>query len=113
HESLQVRPRQRAQVEAAEHRVAELDQPQREAIPARLRHVLDETRRGQRREQARYRTRVDPRPASDLVRPELTTVREGIEHRKRPLDGGDVADCWSTAAGNDMLLLPILAHCCP
>ena len=41
HELLQVRPCERPQVEPPEHRVAELDQPQREAIAARLGDVLD------------------------------------------------------------------------
>ena len=105
HELLQVRPREPAQVEAPEDGVAELDQPQREPVAARLGHVLDVPRRGERREQARDRARVDAGAAGDLVRAELVAVGERVEHRERALDGGDVADGWLTGAGRGTLLL--------
>ncbi len=98
HERLQVRPRELAQVEPLEHGVAELDEPQREAVAAVLRHVLDEARRGERREEARDGARVDAGAARDLVRPELTAVGERVEHgearaRRRRRDGRLVDRC--------------------
>ncbi len=104
HERLQVGPGERAEVEAREHRVAELDQAKRQAIPAGLRDVLDESRRGERREQARHGACVDARAPRDLVRAELATVGERIEHGERPLDGGDVTDGWLTGACHAILL---------
>ena len=103
-ERLQMRPGERTEVEAPEHRVAELDQPQRQAIPAGLRDMLDESRRGERRQQARDGAGVDPGAARNLVRPELAPLGEGIEYGERPFDCGDVADGWLTGACHDMLL---------
>ena len=103
HKGLQVRPRERAEVEAPEHRVAELDEPQRQAVAAGLGHVLHEAGRRERGEQARHRARVDPRAAGDLVRAELISVGERVEHGEGPLDRGDVADSWLTGAGRDTL----------
>jgi len=105
HELLQVRPRERAEVEAAEDGVAQLDQPQREPVAARLGDVLDVPRRGECREQTRDGARVDAGTAGDLVRAELVAVGQRIEHRERALDGGDVPDGWLTGAGRDTLLL--------
>ena len=36
--------------------------------------------------------------------PSSPAVGEGVEHRERPLDGGDVADGWLTGASHDILL---------
>ena len=104
-ELLQVRPREPAQVEAPEDGVAELEQPQREPVAARLGHVLDVPRRGERREQARDGARVDAGAAGDLVRAELVAVGERVEHPEGALDRGDVPDGWLTGAGRGTLLL--------
>ncbi len=112
-ERLEVRPGELAEVEPPEHGVPELDEPQRQAIAARLRHVLDEAGRGERREQPRDRAGVDRRATCDLVRAELAAVGESVEHRERALDGGDVADSWLTGAGRDTLLYSFLTCHCP
>ena len=104
HERLQVRMGEGPQVETAQDGVTELDQPQRQPIPAGLRHVLDEPSRGERGQQTGHRARVDARAPRDLVRSELPSVGEGVEHRERALDGSDVADGWLTGASHDTLL---------
>ncbi len=112
-ECLQVRPRERAQVEAPEHGVAELDEPQRQPVAPGLRDVLHEPGRRERREQARDGAGVDPGAARDLVRAELLPVRERVDHRQGAPDGGDMADGWFTGTGRGTLPLLVLTRRCP
>jgi hypothetical protein len=104
HELLQVRPREPTQVEAPEHRVAELDQPQRQAVAPRLGHVLDVARRREGGEEPRDRARVDTGAARDLVRPQLARIGERVQHAKRALDCGNMTDSWLTGSGRGTLL---------
>ncbi len=106
-ECLQVWPGERPQVETPEDDIAELDQPQRQAVAAALRHVLDESSRGEGREEPRDRACVDSGAPRDLVRAELTAVRQRVEHRECTLDGGDVTDGWLTGASHATLLITL------
>ena len=70
--------------------VPEAERARAEPVAPGLRHLLDEPRRRQRREQPRCRARVDPQAARELVRPERA-VGEREEERRRALDGRDVS----------------------
>jgi hypothetical protein len=84
-----------SQVEAGEYGVPELEEPEPEPVAAARGDVLDEARARQGREQARDRARVDPGPACDLVRPELSlAVGERVEDGEGTLDCGDVPNGW-------------------
>ena len=93
-----------AQVEPPQHGVAELDEPEPEAVAAGRRDVLDEPGGGERREQPRHRARVDARAPRELVRAELAAVGERVEHRERALDGGDATDGWLSGAGHGTMV---------
>ena len=104
-ERLQVRPRDLAEIEPAEHGIAELQKAEAEPVPPVRRHVLDEPRGGERREEPRDRARIDPRSPRDLVRPELRrAVRERIEDRECALDGRDMADRGLSRPGHGVTL---------
>ena len=112
-ECLEMRPREGTEIEPPEYGVAELDEAQREPVATRLRHMLHEPGRGQRREETRHRARVDTGSPRDLVGAELSAVCKRIDHEERPLDGGDVTDGWLAGTGRDTLHSDYLTHHCP
>jgi hypothetical protein len=98
---VEVRAGDLAQVEPREHGVSEVKQAKAEAVAAGRLDVLDETRRGQGREQARDGAGMEARAARQLVRAELgAAVGERVEQRDGPLDRGHPARGWLSRAGH-------------
>ncbi len=87
----EVRAGDLANVEAREHRVREVDEPNAESVAAGRVDALDETGRSERPELARDGARRHARPARDLVRAELAAFCKGVEHRDRSLGSANSA----------------------
>ncbi len=81
----EVGTRDLADVEAREHGVREVDEPDAEPVAARRVDALDEPGGGERAELARDRARRHARAPCDLVRAELACVCKGVEHGDRTL----------------------------
>ena len=96
----QVGPRDLAQVEAREHGVAELEQPEPEPVAAAVGDVLDEAglRRASRAVARRCSALIPVRRAISFVPSSGASVGERVEDGDRALDGGDVADGWLTGS---------------
>ena len=92
HELLEQRPREVAQVEARERRIAEVHEPQAELPALRARLALHVARVEQRREHARDRAGVDARAPRELVRAERPAgCGQRLEQCDRALDGAELA----------------------
>ena len=107
HELLEQRPREVAQVEPRERRVAEMHEPQAELPALRARLAFDEARLEQRREHARDGARVDAGAARELVRAERPAGRgQGLEQRDGALDRAERAAHDPLPGGRSTLSTP-------